>query len=143
MIEGILITPLSIIDTSGGNVMHGIKKSDKGYSGFGEAYFSNIDFQEIKAWKRHRIMTLNIIVPVGKIRFVFMDDRVSTKEQFQEVIISEENYSRITVPPMIWMGFQGMSNSGAFLLNIADIEHNPEEIDKREISEVEFNWSNK
>ncbi|MBT3737793.1 MAG: dTDP-4-dehydrorhamnose 3,5-epimerase [Candidatus Marinimicrobia bacterium] len=142
MIKDLLITSLPVVDTPGGNVMHAMKKSDKGYSGFGEAYFSNIEFQVIKAWKRHKRMTLNILVPVGKIRFVFMDDRKSSEREFQEVIISRENYCRLTVPPMIWMGFQGLSNNNSFLLNIADIEHDPAEVDKRKMSEIEFNWSN-
>ena len=40
---------------------------------FGEIYFSNINSLCIKAWKKHKIMTLNLIVPIGKVRFVFHD----------------------------------------------------------------------
>ena len=65
MIDNFLITPLGIINTPGGNVMHGMKESDSGFSGFSEAYFSEIDFGAIKAWKRHKEMTLNLVVPVG------------------------------------------------------------------------------
>ncbi len=130
MISDVLITPLNIIDTPGGNVMHAIKKIDNGFSGFGEAYFSNIDRGAIKAWKRHKRMALNLVVPVGKIRFVLFDDRDLSNTSFQEVVISKDNYCRITTPPMIWLGFQGMSDSGSILLNIADIMHDPDEMDK-------------
>jgi len=143
MIEDLLITPLSIIDTPGGRVMHAIKESDKGFYGFGEAYFSNVDFKAIKAWKRHKRMTLNIVVPIGKIRFVFLDDRKWPDQQSQEVLISEDNYCRLTVPPMIWIGFQGLSTNGSILLNVADIEHDPAEVDKRNVEEIDFNWSKK
>ncbi len=37
-ITGVSSTPLSIIDTKGGAVLHAIKSSDNGFSGFGEAY---------------------------------------------------------------------------------------------------------
>ena len=138
----LIITPLDIIKVNNGDVMHAMKSHDPGYSGFGEAYFSVVSHNAIKAWKRHNEMTLNLVVPVGKIRFVMFDDRKDSNTQFHEVIISKDNYCRLTVPPMVWVGFQGLSNNGSMLLNIADIEHNPGEVDKKSIEQIEFNWSN-
>ena len=140
MIKKVVITKLDIIDTLGGSVMHAMKVSSAGYAGFSEAYFSQVDQGAIKAWKRHNKMTLNLVVPVGEIRFVLFDDRELSNTQFQEVIISKDNYCRLTVPPMVWMGFQGLSESSAMLLNIADIEHDPDEVDRKEIEEIKFNW---
>jgi len=141
MIKDVIVTRLNVIDTPGGNVLHGMKKSSSGYSGFGEAYFSQIDRGAIKAWKRHKKMTLNLIVPVGKIRFVLFDDREASNTQFQEIVISKSNYCRLTIPPMIWMGFQGLSDGKSMLLNIANIEHNAHEVDKKDIEQIKFNWS--
>ena len=141
MIDDVIITPLEIIETFGGNVMHAMKKTDLGYADFGEAYFSEIEKNKVKAWKRHREMTLNLIVPLGKIKFVLFDDRKESNNRFQEVIISKENYCRLTVPPMIWMGFKGLSSFKSILLNIASIPHNPNEVDKKEIDKIEFDWS--
>jgi dTDP-4-dehydrorhamnose 3,5-epimerase len=141
MIKEVMITKLDIIDTLGGSVMHAMKASSAGYTGFGEAYFSQVDQGAIKAWKRHKKMTLNLAVPVGEIRFVLFDDREVSNTQFQEIIISKGNYCRLTVPPMVWMGFQGFSESGSMLLNIADIEHDPDEVDRKDISEINYNWS--
>ena len=138
----LIITPLDIIKVNKGDVMHAMKSDDPGFSGFGEAYFSVVSYNAIKAWKRHHEMTLNLVVPVGKIRFVLFDDRKASNTQFQEVIISKDNYCRLTVPPMVWIGFQGLSDNGSMLLNIADIEHNPHEVDKKNIDQIEFNWSN-
>jgi dTDP-4-dehydrorhamnose 3,5-epimerase len=142
MIKDVFITKLDVIDTPGGNVMHAMKESDAGYSGFGEAYFSQVGKGEIKAWKRHKKMTLNLVVPVGEIKFVLFDDRVVSNTQFQEVIISKDKYCRLTVPPMIWMGFKGLSDGDSMLLNIANIEHDPYEVDKKRIEQIEFNWGN-
>jgi len=141
MIKDAFITPLDIIDTIGGNVMHAMKSSSVGYTGFGEAYFSQIKFGAIKAWKRHNEMTLNLIVPVGKIRFVLFDDRKELNRQFQEFVLSKDNYCRLTIPPKIWMGFQGLSHNESILMNIANIEHNPLEVDRIDVKEIEFNWS--
>jgi len=140
MIKGVVITRLNVIDTLGGNVMHGMKETDVGYAGFGEVYFSQVDKGIIKAWKRHKEMTLNLIVPVGEIKFVLFDDRDESNTRFQEVIISRENYCRLTVPPMVWMGFQGLSNDGSMLLNIANIEHNPSEVDRLGINKINYDW---
>ena len=109
--------------------------------GFGEAYFSQVDKGAVKAWKCHKKMTLNLIVPVGEVRFVLFDDREISNVQFQEIIISKNNYSRLTVPPMIWVGFQGLSDGGSMLLNIADIEHDPNEVDRKEIDKINYDWS--
>lgn len=141
MIKDVIITSLDVIDTLGGNVMHGIKCSSEGYAGFGEAYFSQIDEGAVKGWKRHKEMTLNLIVPMGEVRFVLFDERDSSNVQFQEVVISKNNLCRLTVPPMIWMGFQSLSTGGSMLLNIANIEHDINEVDKKNIEEFEFNWN--
>lgn len=141
MIKDVLITPLKVIKTSKGDVLHAIKEKDYGYISFGEAYFSEIQNNTVKAWKRHKEMTLNIVVPVGKIRFVLFDDRKDHDKKFQQIIISRDNYIRLTVPPMIWFGFQGLFDDISILLNISNIPHNIKEVDKKNIEEIYFNWS--
>ena len=141
MIKDVLITKLDVIDAPGGNVMHGMKETSIGYSGFGEAYFSQVNESAIKAWKRHKNMILNLVVPVGKIKFVLFDDRDESNVRFQEIIISRDNYCRLTVPPMVWMGFQGLSSEKSMLLNITNIEHDPGEVDRLEIDKINYNWS--
>lgn len=140
MIEGMIITQLDIIDTPGGNVMHAMKSSSSGYSKFGEAYFSQVHNGAVKAWKRHKSMVLNLVVPVGKIKFVLYDDRKLSSGEFQEVILSKENYCRLTVPPMIWMGFQGMDSDMSLLLNIANLQHDATEVEKQPVSSFDYKW---
>jgi dTDP-4-dehydrorhamnose 3,5-epimerase len=119
-----------------------MKSSDPGYDGFGEAYFSTIELGAIKAWKRHKKMTLNLVVPFGTIRFVLFDDRLGATSYgwFQQVELSKENFCRLTIPPMIWMGFQGIDDEVSTLLNIANIQHQLDEVDTKEIKEIDFNW---
>ena len=141
-ITEVTTTPLSIIDTKGGAVLHAIKRSDYGFSGFGEAYFSTIEHNAIKGWKRHKKMVLNLIVPIGSVRFILYDDRNNQINKFQEVVLSlKSGYARLTVPPMIWVGFQGLDIHPSIVLNIASIEHSSEEIDQKELDEIKFNWS--
>jgi len=141
MIKDVLVTKLTIVETVGGNVMHAMKESSVGYKSFGEAYFSQVANGAIKAWKRHKKMTLNLVVPVGKIKFVLFDDRKISNTQFQEVVISKSEYCRLTVPPMIWIGFQGLLDGNSMLLNIANIEHDPNEVDRKEIDKINYDWN--
>jgi len=141
-VNGVVLTSLRIISVQGGEVLHGMKRGEPGYFGFGEAYLSKVQSGFIKAWKRHREMTLNLIVPSGAIKFVIYDDRLgsSVPGKYFSVTLSNANYQRLTVPPMVWLGFQGVHSSESMLLNIASIPHDPNEVDKREIHQVAFDW---
>ena len=78
-------------------------------------------------------------MPLGEVRFVLFDDRYN-RQTFEEITLSVENYSRLTIPPKIWFGFQGLSKTNSLILNIADIEHDPNEVDRKEIEEISYNW---
>ena len=130
-------TPLKNITIDGGNVMHALKATEKNFNGFGEAYFSCVNFAAIKAWKLHTKMTMNLIVPKGVIKFVFYEHETS---QLLEKVIGDNNYSRLTVPPGLWFGFQGVSKKESLLLNIADIPHDPLEVQRKLTSEIDYNW---
>ena len=141
-IEGVVLTPLKKIHHPQGDVLHCMKKSDQGFVGFGEAYFSTIKSGEVKGWKKHKMMTLNIIVPSGKVTFVIYDDRKksSTKGHFAAIEISTDNYQRVTVAPGLWHAFKGKNKEISLILNIADMVHDPNEIERLDLDQIEFNW---
>ncbi|OFX35583.1 MAG: dTDP-4-dehydrorhamnose 3,5-epimerase [Bacteroidetes bacterium GWA2_32_17] len=143
MINGVCLTQVKQIFHPKGNVFHAIKKSDVGFNGFGEAYFSTINFSEIKPWKKHLSMTLNFVVPSGEIRFVIYDDREnsSTKGNFMDVTLSHSNYKRLTIPPGLWVAFEGIGMNLNLLLNIADLEHDPQEIIRKTcLEDINYKW---
>lgn len=127
--QGITLTPLKIIPGVDGSVMHGLKSVEDSFAQFGEAYFSTVNYNALKGWKKHTVMVSNLIVPVGEIQFVFYDDRPAsdTFKQFFEVNLSTDNYQRLTVQPGIWMAFKGISQDLNLLLNISSITHDPKE----------------
>jgi len=140
-LDEILVTPLKRISTDGGDVMHALKCNDNGFKGFGEVYFSWIENGAVKAWKCHQRMTLNLVVPVGKVRFVFY--LMEQNENFRIENIGEKNYIRLTVPPGIWFGFQGRSPEKSLLMNVADMGHDPSEVLNKPTSEFNYDWSSK
>ena len=115
-----------------------LKKSETAYIDFGEAYFSTIKPGLIKGWKLHKIMTCNLVVPYGEVEFVISKDFI----EFNKYIIGKNNYGRLTIPPNYWFAFKGKSHHDSIILNITDIEHRPEENDKKLLTEVEYDWSN-
>ena len=140
--NGVEITKLDMMQTPGGDVMHGLKSIDSSFVGFGEAYFSIIDHQSIKGWKRHKRMTLNLIVPTGSVKFVIYDDRIESSSygEFKVVELSRDNYNRLTISPMLWLGFQGIGKEENIVLNVASIPHDPDEVDKKDVEEFNFCW---
>ena len=143
IIEGVILTPLKQIVNPKGDLYHAMKQSDNGYKSFGEAYFSTVIKDEIKGWKKHTVMVLNLIVPIGAVEFIIYDDRIesSTKNQFFSIILSQENYQRLTVPAGVWMAFKGIGEDLNMLLNLASIEHDPNEAISKELTHINYTWN--
>lgn len=142
-IEGITVTPLKIISGEKGSVMHALKSFEDDFQGFGEAYFSTIDHNCVKGWKKHTVMISNLIVPVGEILFVFYDDREGSKThgQFQEIFLSPSNYQRLNVQPGIWMAFKGIGKELNLLLNISSTPHDPNECQVLDLANSQMNYN--
>lgn len=136
-LEQIIITPLKRISVPGGDVLHALKCTDDGFRGFGEAYFSTVEAGAIKAWKLHRRMTLNLVVPIGEVRFVFIPEDDQT---WQTETIGISNYARLTVPPKIWFGFQGLAVPFSLILNMANIPHEPDEVERKPLEAFDYGW---
>lgn len=137
VLNDIIVTPLGRIATASGDVLHGMKQNDVGLVGFGEVYFSWINNGAVKAWKRHTRMTMNLVVPIGQVRFVFY---INDNSGFRIEEIGEKNYARITVPPGIWFGFQGLVDPKSLLMNLADIPHDPAEVNRKLLTDIKYNW---
>lgn len=133
-----MVTPLSTVPAEGGAVMHAMTRTSAGYADFGEAYFSWVVLGAVKAWKRHKRMVMNLIVPVGKVRFVFWAEDVNS---FRVEEIGLDRYSRVTVPSGIWFGFQGLASPQSLVLNIASIPHDPDEVERIKLSQIKYDWN--
>ncbi|MBC7947571.1 MAG: WxcM-like domain-containing protein [Chitinophagaceae bacterium] len=140
MIAGIEMTPLKHIRGDAGDIFHIMRSDAAGFKGFGEVYISTVKPGNRKGWKRHTKMTLNLVVPFGKIRFVLYEQQTGI---FQEVVLSPEDYHRLTVPPGIWMAFQNEGTEESFLINFASIPHDPTEAETLQLDNtvIPYAWS--
>ena len=137
---GVQLVPLRQIALPAGAVMHALKASEPSFQHFGEAYFTTVEAGQVKAWKRHRQMVSNLIVPSGIIRLQLQDDREQspTRGRWLDLSLGTTNYQRLTIPCGFWFGFAGVASGLNLMLNIASIEHDPAEADTLPLNDPRF-----
>jgi dTDP-4-dehydrorhamnose 3,5-epimerase len=134
--EGVTFTPLDRITTSGGEVMKATRSDGPAFAEVHEAYFSRVNPDAVRAWKRHTEMTVNVVVPVGHVRFVV----AGASNSFEEYDLGpDHNYGRLTIEPGNWFGFKG-GVEGGLVLNLANILHRPDEADGAELDDFDYIW---
>lgn len=118
------VVPLRRIALERGNVMHCLKASDPAFNTFGEAYFTAVTPGYVKGWKKHTRMQMQLTVPVGEVKFHL---RSEEPQGYTSIVLGSHNYQRLVVDPGLWMAFESASNDENLILNIASIEHDPDE----------------
>ena len=145
MIEGVAVRPLKRIADERGEIRHMLRCVDEHFERFGEIYFSTVYPGAIKAWHRHRDMTLNYAVIVGAVKLVLFDDRdgSSTHGALMELFPSENQHALITIPPGVWNGFKGLGVAPAVVANCATHPHDPGEITRMDpqSTHIPYDWA--
>lgn len=142
LIRDVLLTPLHTVRHPKGDIYHAMKASSPGYQGFGESYFSTITQSMTKGWKRHNRLAINLVVPVGGIRFVIYDDRETSPShgKFFDIILGLNfQYARLTVPSGLWVAFHGLDTFN-LLMNTTAEEHDPLESDNIPLEQIVYAW---
>ena len=144
-IDGVVVTQLKQIADERGKVMHMLKSSDPHFVRFGEIYFSVINPGVIKGWYLHKEMILNYAVPYGSVKLVLFDNREnsSTRKNIQEILLDQDHYCLVTVPPLIWGSFKGVGSDIAIVANCASIPHDPDEIIRKDLHDqsIVYDWA--
>ena len=123
-----------IIRHKKGDIKKFITKKSKEFKGFGECYFSEIKKNQIKGWKKHNKMKMNLIVPLGKVEFRFYSEK---ENEYKNVVIGENNYKRLFVPNGIWFAFKG-HNKKNMVINLSNIIHTKNEASRRKLNFLKF-----
>lgn len=144
-IDGVRVVQKRMIPDDRGTILHGIRSDEEDFEQFAEAYFSEVHPGVVKGWHIHKWMSLNYVVPVGKIKLVLYDNRPESKtyQNIMEIIMCRENYVRVTVPPGVYNGFKGLGTQTSLVLNVTTHVHDPAEIDRadpRDTSIVPYDW---
>ncbi len=144
-IAGVTLTALRLIGDERGAVLHMLRCDSPEFTRFGECYFSEVLPGAVKAWKRHRVQTQTLAVPVGRIRMAIYDDRPESASHGKLQVIElgrPDAYLRLRIPPGLWYGFACIGEKPALLANCADLIHDPEEIDARPVDDpgIPYLW---
>lgn len=142
MIEGVKYYPLRKFPDERGVVLHMMKKSDKVFEEFGEIYFTSIYKGVIKAWHIHKKMDLNYACIVGMVKVVLYDGRKnsSTNGAIEEYWLGEDNYTLLHIPYGVTNGMMGITKGLSVVANCASAEHDPEEMLRVDLSDVQYDW---
>ena len=143
VIEGVKINKLKQIVDNRGKVMHMLRKDDKIFQDFGEIYFSTIHFKSIKGWHLHKESFLNYACIKGEVKLVLFDlrEKSSSKNLYQEIILSPKNYCLVTIPPNIWNGFKGLDKEESIIANCLTIPHNEKEMVRKDPFDKTFSYN--
>ena len=144
LIVGVQIVPLRRIPDERGTIYHMLRSTDPHFIAFGEIYFTSIYRDVVKGWHRHRDMTLNYACNSGRIKLVLYDDRPDspTKGALLEIFLGPDDYSLVTIPPGVWSGFKGMSET-ALVANCATHPHDPERTERIDPfgQQIPYDWA--
>lgn len=143
VIDGVVITPLRKIPDERGTIYHMLKSTDSHFQCFGEVYFSSVYYGVIKGWHWHREMTLNYACITGRIKLVLFDEREysATRNTIMEIFLGADSYYLVTIPPEVWNGFKGMSQS-SIVANVCTHPHDPtrsRRLDPQQ-NHIPYNW---
>ena len=95
MIDGASFVPLRRIPDERGTIMHMLRRDDPHFVDFGEIYFTTVYQGAVKAWHRHRELTLNYACPFGRVKLVLYDDREgsATRGTLVEAFLGPDSHS--------------------------------------------------
>lgn len=131
-VRGVSVTELRQIEDDRGAVLHMVRADAPDFSHFGECYFSEVKPGAVKAWKRHRLQTQRLAVPVGRVRLALLDDRDFGAARIHVVELGRPDaYVLVRIPPGVWYGFSCVGGSPALVANCADRPHDPAESETR------------
>ena len=128
----------NIVKNKNGIILKILNNKQSNLKFYKDAYFSFVKYNKIKGWKKHKRMTMTLVVPVGKVKFVFYDD-----DKFKSIIIGDNRFYKIIVPPNIWFAFKGISKDKNVVFNLANVKHNDKEVVRKRNNEIKYNWKKK
>ena len=146
-IAGVQVIPLRRIPDERGTIYHMLRCTDPHFDRFGEIYFSTVYDGAIKGWHRHDEMTLNYACIHGRIKLVLFDDRPGSPSRGSrmEVFLGPDDYALVSIPPLVWNGFKGMSEPLAIVANCSTHPHDPTRIARLDPFDdaIGYDWSRK
>lgn len=117
-IDGVLIVSVKTIPDERGMVM----KFPPAPFVVNDTYATTVRHGAIKAWHGYKTKSILWTVVSGLVKLVLVDQRISSKttDVVDEMYLGEGNMCSVLVPPGVYNGFKGISNTDAVVVVQAD-----------------------
>ena len=135
----IITSKINLISNQKGNIIKLIDKYSDTYVKFGELYLTKIKPNKIKAWKMHLLMTSNLFILVGKVKFVIVK-KINKEIKYISYELSANKINHISIPKKTIFGFKGLSDKDSIIINLASIPHSKNESVSYKLREFNYNW---
>lgn len=132
----VIYSKINVISQDKGDIFKLLSNDSQGFDKFGEAYYSSINFNEIKGWKKHLKMQCILIPVSGDVDVVTF---CIESKQFEKYNLNIKDPYRLIIPPNIIFAFKGNEASNC-ILNIGNILHEPEESITFNLDEFKYDW---
>lgn len=132
----VIYSKINVIYQDKGDIFKLLSNDSQDFDKFGEAYFSNIKFNEIKGWKKHLKMKCILIPVLGDVDVVIFDFK---NNEFEKFNLNIKNPHRLIIPPDTIFAFKGNETKNC-ILNISNILHDPKESLTFNLNEFKYNW---
>lgn len=113
-------------EADGGAVFHIVRNTDTFFNGFGEAYLTTLNPLAVKGMRRHLVGQCILTVLVGEVEFIIEKDQIE-----QNILVGGDKICRLVVPIGTWFAFRNLSNYQAKILNILNVKHSEDIVEKR------------
>ena len=57
---------------------------------------------------------------------------------FESITLNDKNLLRITIYPGIWVAFEGLNKPFSIVNNVANLIHNEDEIERKNLNDVNY-----
>lgn len=120
MIDGVKVKALKVIPDERGKLMEILRADDEIFERFGQVYITTVHPGVVKAWHCHKKQVDHFTCVSGMIKLVLADLRADspTNGEIQEFFVGEDNPSLVKIPPGVYHGMKGISQSSAVALNV-------------------------
>ena len=146
LISGVMIKDLRVFPDQRGRLMEILRKDDDIFAGFGQMYMTTTLPGVVKAWHLHTRQTDMVCCVYGMIRLVIFDEREKSSYlgQFNEFFIGTHKPQVIHIPPMLYHGWQCVSQEEAIIINTVTEVYNYQNPDEKRLdphySHIKFDW---
>lgn len=147
MIKGVEVKDLKVNYDNRGHLMEVLRRDDKIFKKFGQAYITTALPGVTKAWHYHKLQDDHFCCVFGKMRLAIYDSRKNSKTfgEINEWELSLENPKLIKIPKLLYHGFKCISKEEAIVINVPTVPYNYKKPDEYRLdafdNKIPYDWN--